>query len=113
MTLTLPSGLPARHAHFLILLAAQPSLTRRDYQRLVGVSQPTAKRDLTLLANQRLIVPLGRSSARRYALGPGALVSRADPKPSRDDPELNHADPDRADHLTITFEPLRVPSGLV
>src|SRR5207245_1348727 len=37
MQIFLPRGLAARQAQFLCLLAARPSLTRADYQRLLHV----------------------------------------------------------------------------
>jgi hypothetical protein len=74
MYIYLPRGLPPRHAQFLLLLAVRTSLTRADYQRLIGVSHATAKRDLASLAADGLLLPLGTARARRYTLGPAVAV---------------------------------------
>jgi DeoR/GlpR family transcriptional regulator of sugar metabolism len=87
MDLHLPRGLPARHAHFLCLLAARPSLTRADYQRLLCVAYATAKRDLAELAATGLILPLGSTRTRRYALSPLALLPKSTQRRSRDEAE--------------------------
>lgn len=74
MDLHLPRGLPPRQTRFLCLLAARPSLTRADYQRLLNVSHNTAHRDLAQLVRARLITPRGTATTRRYALGPAAIL---------------------------------------
>jgi hypothetical protein len=83
MDLYLPRGLPARYAQFLCVLSTRPSLTRRDYQLLLKVGPVTAKHDLAELASAGLIVPLGSTRSRRYALNP--KVS----KPSEKQPDVS------------------------
>jgi Fic family protein len=65
MTINLPLGLPARQAQFLCLPTARPSLTRADYQRLIGVSHNTAQRDLAELAAAHLVREIGKARGRR------------------------------------------------
>ncbi|MBV8429626.1 MAG: hypothetical protein JO244_00565, partial [Solirubrobacterales bacterium] len=67
MDILLPPGLPARQTQFLCVLATRPSLTRADYQRLVGISVKTAKADIADLIGQDLVVPIGAGRTRRYA----------------------------------------------
>ncbi|HLY65427.1 MAG TPA: hypothetical protein VKU60_07830 [Chloroflexota bacterium] len=74
MDLHIPRGLPSRQARFLCLLAARPSLSRADYERLIDVSYTTAKRDLAQLTLTGLIVGFGHTRMRRYALSPLALI---------------------------------------
>ncbi|HLY66672.1 MAG TPA: hypothetical protein VKU60_14145 [Chloroflexota bacterium] len=74
MDLHLPRGLPSRQARFLCLLTARPTLNRADYQRLIAVSYVTAKRDLAQLTAAHLIIPVGRTRTRRYALSPLTLL---------------------------------------
>ena len=74
MALFLPRGLPARQTRFLCLLAARPSLTRADYQRLLQASHNTAKRELTDPVAARLVFPFGGARTRRCALSPLTLL---------------------------------------
>jgi DeoR/GlpR family transcriptional regulator of sugar metabolism len=64
----LPPGLMRRQAYFLSLLAAHPSLTRRDYQKLAGISHTTASQDLAELLAAGLIVRHGSARSCRYSL---------------------------------------------
>lgn len=84
MDIHLPRGLPARQTRFVCLLAARPSLTRADYQRLLRVSYATAKRDLADLVAAGLVLPLGRTRTRRYALSPLALRPALVPRDASD-----------------------------
>ena len=81
MTLYLPRGLSARQTRFLCLLAARPSLTRADYQRLRRVSHNTAKRELTELVATRLVLSFSGTRTRRYALSPLTLLPPPDSGP--------------------------------
>ena len=74
MTLFVPRGLPADYTVFLVLLAVRPSLTRRDYQDYVHVSEHTAKRHLVAMAAAELVIASGATRARRYQLGPAARI---------------------------------------
>lgn len=64
----MPLGLMRRQAYFLNLLASLPSRTRRDYQKLAGISDTTARKDLAELAATHLIVRHGSARACRYSL---------------------------------------------
>jgi hypothetical protein len=74
MDIHIPRGLPSRQTRFLCLLAARPSLTRADYQRLIEVSHNTAQRDLAELLAAGLVLRAGRGPRCRYGLGPKALI---------------------------------------
>ncbi len=63
-------GLQRRHANLLAALARQPSLTRREYQLLAGISHTTAQQDMAYLVAAGHIVRLGSARASRYALSP-------------------------------------------
>jgi hypothetical protein len=69
----LPRGLPTRQANFICLLVDRPSLTRADYQRLIGVSYATAKRHLAELCALGWIDSHGTTRSRRYSLNPALL----------------------------------------
>jgi len=64
----LPPGLMRRQAYFLSLLSAQPSLTRRDYEKLAGISHTTARQDLAELVAAGLILRHGSARSCRYSL---------------------------------------------
>jgi hypothetical protein len=95
MDILVPPGLPARQTHFLCLLAARPSLTRADYQRLVGISHKTAKADIANLVAQDLVVPIGAGRTRRYAPSSTLFGARL---PVTDRPLIRIT----IEHLTIT-----------
>ncbi|HEY8693543.1 MAG TPA: helix-turn-helix transcriptional regulator [Chloroflexota bacterium] len=74
----LPRGMPGRQVRLLRQLALTPSLTRLDYQTLVGISHTTAKQDLTELLAAGLIDRYGRGRSCRYSLSAQFPVETAD-----------------------------------
>lgn len=66
----LPRGLPGRQVRLLQQLAVTPSLTRLDYETLVGISHTTSQQDLTDLQSAGLLVRYGRGRSSRYSLSP-------------------------------------------
>ena len=111
MTLHLPRGLPRRQAQFLCLLAARPSLTRADYQRLLHVGQRTAKNDLAQLRDARLLRALGLGRDRRYSLGPAALITprMMSPNDPEQAPQLHRASVPFRDTFPVNIEPISIP----
>src|SRR6185437_11365644 len=109
MDLYLPRGLPARQTQFLCVLATRPSLTRRDYQLLLEVGYITAKRELAGLVAARLIVPLGTTRSRRYALDSAVLrapeAPKTEPDPATEAAGLTGHHPDC---VRIEMQPLSV-----
>ena len=105
MTLFLPRGLPARQTRFLCLLAARPSLTRADYQRLLQVSHNTAKRELTELLAARLVLPFGGTRTRRYAPSPLTHLPPPDSGPGSG-PYLGGSPGQEPPPIGITIDPI-------
>ncbi len=64
-------NLGERHLKALAWARAQGSVTNRDYQRLTGISQKQAARDLAELAAKGLLVRLGGGRSTRYELPAG------------------------------------------
>ena len=67
---TLPPGLPGRQVRLLQQLTITPSMTRLDYETLVGISHTTAQQDLTEMLAAGLLVRYGRNRSSRYSLNP-------------------------------------------
>ena len=105
MFLHLPRGLPERQTRFLCLLAARPSLTRADYQRLLAVTECTAKRDLAELMSAGLVLRFGSTRNRRCGLNPRALLP-----PTVTDPDLSSkltgSPGEDPAHIRIAIDPL-------
>lgn len=111
MDIYLPRGLPARQARFLCLLAIRPSLTRADYQRLMPVSYSTAKRDLAQLFAAGLIIRIGRTSMRRYALSPLTLLplrALSREAVAAADSDVSRTPGSSPDHVCISIDPMSI-----
>ena len=106
MTLTLPAGLLPRHARFLMLLAARTSLTRADYQRLLAVSQWTAKQDLARLTRAGLLTAHGLSRTRRYTL------AQALRNPTGNPPQTTRQSTGSSGGVTVEIAPMILPATL-
>jgi hypothetical protein len=106
MNLHVPRGLPTRQSQFLCLLAARPSLTRADYQRLVAVSHNVAQKDLAELLRSGLVRRLGRGRDCRYALGLAAVTE----SPAETGPQEGRGPDHNLTTVAITIDPLIVSS---